>query len=176
MKRLTRAVPLFALAAFLTACEAPAPTQLDDAVVEIGKGNTPAVSGSAHILVGQDGDQRRQLTFHANVGLDGTVKGKFHLEYAGDAAIKTHGDITCVTVVGNTAYIGAVATKSHDPARVGGETGWVVQDNGKGGKDDLISLMWVPNFDPNFGADATCSTNTSLFPFFPLYGGNVTVR
>ena len=82
---------------------------------------------------------------------------------------------TCMRVVGNTAYIGAVVTKTSDPvnAPVGGVAVFWVQDGGPNGADvGHEGPSWA--FDPT-GLICTATPPAGL-PAEPITHGNFVVR
>lgn len=77
---------------------------------------------------------RSTYAFHASVKADGAIDGQVEIHFS-SVPVEVHGIVTCLSVVGNNAWLGAVITRS-DAAfpglAVGREIVWRVQDNGKG--------------------------------------------
>lgn len=84
------------------------------------------------------------------------------------------GEVECMRVVGNTAYISAVVTKTFDDAagKVGEHGVFAVQDNGKTGADLAYGgpgRIWDPN-------RAMCSTTPPKLPLVAVTEGHISVR
>jgi len=79
-----------------------------------------------------DAGARNTHGFTAQIDAAGNVRGQaeFQLRYL-DLTI--HVEITCLAVVGNDAWLGGTITTSSDPALVGQQVLFRVQDNGEGG-------------------------------------------
>jgi hypothetical protein len=99
-------------------------------------------SGSRH-AVEQEGDWRT-FSFTAHRHADGTVDGQWQRirRQDGNAAdSKSHGVVSCFTIVGDEAWLGGYATSGLHSDR---GVAWRVKDNGQGSKadPDRISLQW----------------------------------
>ena len=72
--------------------------------------------------------------FTASIDGDGNVKGEIQIRFADAATDEFHSRITCLSVNGNSAWLGGVITQTHDEtlAPVGTEFWLRVQDNGQG--------------------------------------------
>ncbi|UCC73172.1 MAG: hypothetical protein JSV86_00995 [Gemmatimonadota bacterium] len=108
-----------------------------------------SVTGSGHRpAVEQEGDWRT-FSFTAYRYADGTVDGQWERirrrEPGAPKETKSHGVVTCFTIVGNEAWFGGFATKGiySDPPTNG--VRWRVKDNGHAGmaEPDQISLQEV---------------------------------
>jgi hypothetical protein len=104
-----------------------------------GSGSRPAVE--------QEGDWRT-FAFAAHRYGDGTIRGQWERIRRQDGNAddsKSHGVVTCFTVVGNEAWLGGYATSGvySDPPR--NRVGWRVKDNSQGNTadPDEISLQWT---------------------------------
>jgi hypothetical protein len=86
---------------------------------------------------------------------DGTVAGQWERVQQGIRRI--HGEVLCMTIIGNEAWIGTRTTVASDPARVGTEGGFRMVDNGEGANaaPDQMTLQAV-NRGPGF-ADFYCA-------------------
>ena len=83
--------------------------------------------------------------------------------------------MTCLTVIGQDAWIGGVIERSTDPAYTGQSAWWHVRDNGEGAGDplDLTTFAGVGTADETA---AFCAAHRPFrFPF-PIDGGNLQVR
>lgn len=134
----------------------------DDAgVIESARGG-----GHWHI-----GTALRTFAFTAKTRADGTVQGQYQVNNRDVSGSREHGEVNCLEVDGNQAWIGGVITHSSDPTRVGIRRVFQVVDRGEGSGDppDLASILI-----PVFAADA-CHTRPFLAPQ-ALEGGNLQVR
>ena len=146
------------------------------ALSKIGVEHSVTGSGLEDIMPGF------KFTVEASVHSDasGNVSGQIHvrvldLSLYGIAPYEVTEEPTCMRVVGNTAYIGAVVTKTSDPvnAPVGGVAVFWVQDGGPNGADvGHEGPSWA--FDPT-GLICTATPPTGL-PAEPITHGNFIVR
>jgi hypothetical protein len=89
-----------------------------------------AVTGSGHYV--NSGGNWRTMSFHVRQNSDGTVHGSFQMVLHTQPPRMFHGPLTCVSVVGNEAWIGGIYDKSYNPDLVGTGFGIYAQDNGQG--------------------------------------------
>ncbi len=167
-------------AAVLAACDSgPGPTGTAAAPppsFEVDQGHGPVVqsaTGSGHFTVD---NELRTFSFTALRYADGTVQGEYEL-FNRASDVRIHGDVTCLSVMGNLAWIGGVQEQSSSDAfPPGGENGFRVSDNGEGANEppDEISLMFV-NAPPGF-AQAYCNGRVPAPPLVPVEAGNIQVR
>ena len=126
-----------------------------------------SASGSGHILFATT---HEFITFSAKRDSNGVVTGTAVVHDI-TAGVTARIDVNCLNVVGNTATISGIVTKSSDPTLEGFEGVFQVVDTGEGGTPDLMSLA---NFhEPGVGSD--CSV-PGEFDLVPLTSGNVQVR
>jgi hypothetical protein len=136
---------------------------------------------------------QQRVTGHANIFLpsfqaeerysqsairhaDGSVTGEFELHSEQDAGIRVHGDVTCFTIVGNTARLGGVIERSDTPGLAGAEVVWTVVDNGEGDNDppDLTSDFFLVG---SGGAQFHCAVGFAFAaPVLPVLSGNLQVH
>ncbi len=140
-----------------SACEPTTVTQLDDTdlwVANVGNGVTDQAPGR-----GVRTGTIRHLQFSVIAMADGSVSGQYNLTFEG-GIFRLQAEVTCLRVVGNQAWIGGVIKSSTNPARVGREGGFLVEDNGEGGgaAPDRVSLM-LANLGPG-GAAEVCAGDT----------------
>ncbi|MFN2563920.1 MAG: hypothetical protein ABR499_02755 [Gemmatimonadaceae bacterium] len=132
-----------------------------------------SATGSGHLTAA---GELRTFAFSAVERADGSVAGQFEL-FARSAGVRVHGEVVCLQVVGNRAWMGGVIRQTSDPTRAqaGTETGWRVADNGEGraAPPDQTSLMFV-NQPPGF-AQSYCR-GMSPTPMNPVEKGNIQVR
>ena len=100
---------------------------------------TTAVTGSGH-YVNTLGDWRT-MSFHVKQDSDGAVRGSFELVLHRQPPLLFHGRLTCLSVVGNEAWIGGVYEKATNPDLLGMGFGIYVQDNGQGSNAEPDKLL-----------------------------------
>src|SRR6266849_2301766 len=102
----------------------------DDSVVA-------SVDGSTYVLLGPSvfgvTVQQDPLAYRAIELADGTVHGqwRYDLWQAGQETTFS-GNVTCMTVSGNRAWVGGPITESSDPTQIGMGAWWQGADNGTG--------------------------------------------
>jgi hypothetical protein len=135
-----------------------------------GKRVAELVTGSGNFRI--DG-RLRTFAFTARRHGEGSVRGEWQLLNRALGA-KAHGNITCVTVVGNQAWLGG--TTERIGGGTGGEVGWRIVDNGSGATApaDQISLAFVGR-EPGFAADY-CATAPLEPGLFDVEAGNLQIR
>lgn len=139
------------------------------AAAAAASGDQEQVTGNGQLSVG---GELRTFAFTAVRHGDGTVSGEYQLINRA-ASTKIHADITCLSIVGNRAWIGVVATPSSD---VPGETAFRVEDNGEGSNApaDGLSLAFVGG-GPGFAA-FYCAARPAAPDLNPIEGGNIQVH
>jgi hypothetical protein len=126
----------------------------------------PSANGHGTRMTGDE----ESISFSARQRIDGAILG--HVTYHD----RTTGqfitlEVTCLTVVGNTAWISGRVIHSRVPEFPSGTFGFMeVQDNGEGESNslDLISSIFLGDFD-------VCPQTVPL-PMTPVLDGNVQVR
>lgn len=91
-----------------------------------------AVTGSGHYV--NTRDDWRTFSFHVRQDSDGEVRGGFQMILHRQPPLMFHGRLTCLSVVGNEAWIGGIYEKSSNPSLIETGFGIYVQDNGQGAK------------------------------------------
>ena len=161
MRPLQRTLMLACVAALATGCEVPTSTQLDvDVQLARGGGNGVVASATGS---GVRTGSIRHFQFSALLKADGSVRGQFNLTFEGSDNADLHGEILCMRVDGNQAWIGNRTTRARfNPAFVGGEGGFYVEDNGEGAgaSADRLSLTFVGQ-GPGF-AQNLCDGGTNI--------------
>lgn len=168
----------------LAGCAGEAPTSVRMPTgAALGIGNAPAVSVSGNVhFTNPDffGNpvEVRTLTFNARRSESGEVSGHFtyHQVFLGNT-FKFRGEMTCLTVIGNRAWLGALILDATNPARIGQFGWWQVTDNGEGEGDaaDLGGLVGLGSEARN---NAYCADHPDDIPQvgpFPARG-NVQIR
>jgi len=135
-----------------------------------------AVTGSAHWLT-PDGFNRR-LAFNAREYQDGTIDGEWQL-VAGAAIM--HGPVTCFTVIGDEARVGAFVDRALFTSFLPGtDIGWLVRDGGEGAEDPSDQSTNVRAFrnSPPGTAAAFCETGETPAPIIleDIDRGNVQIH
>jgi hypothetical protein len=124
--------------------------------------------GSGHI---QFGNNREFITFSAVQHSDGTVTGTATVHDI-SAGVTAQIDVDCVNVIGNTATISGIVTRSTDPALQGFEGIFQVVDGGEGA--DSVDFMSLANFFA-VGTGNDCRV-PGEFDLVPVEQGNVQVQ
>ena len=166
-------VALLACAAALVSCNERSTTGPTSAEINLSMGASgPSASGHGHFnTVGPEGPELRTFSFHARTHADGTTRGSYELHNRAQNA-RIHGEIDCLRIVGNIAYMSGVHTHHTTPAFEGLASFFSVMDNGEGNTivPDLISLLFT--FNP---PGPSCNV-TFVNPTFPIDGGNIQVN
>jgi hypothetical protein len=161
----------------LAACDgAPLATSAGEVMLETDGDGRIMVTGSGHITAtGADTDWRT-FTFHARVRLDGSTDGSFQVQTRQtDPENTLLGEILCVAVVGNQAWmVGMVTTSDSPTAAPGTFTRFRVVDNGEGteGPPDQVSLMEVGLLTP----PPYCINRPAAPALFDVEAGNVQIH
>jgi hypothetical protein len=157
--------------------DATAPSLTGEVRLADGGNGKIAVSGSGHLTaVGADTDWRT-FSFHAKADEDGSnASGSFQSQSRqNDPDNYIKGDIVCVAVVGNQAWMVGVVTSSTAPtAPVGTFTRFRVIDNGEGSGSppDQISLLNVGFLVP----PPYCFNKPDAPALFDIEAGNVQIH
>ena len=170
---------LFAMV--LVACGGSAPpasvARSAAAPAALSQGSGPVVqsaTGAGHFTVA---GELRTFSFNALKYADGTVQGQYEL-FSRSAATRIHGDVVCLSVVGNHAWVGGIQDHSIDDVAFppGGENGFQTVDNGEGATDptDQLSLMFING--PAGFAQAYCDAQVDAPPLNTIEGGNIQVH
>lgn len=130
-----------------------------------------SVQGSAPLEVG---GELRTFTFSAKLRADGTASGEFQL-IARQVDRVTHGQITCLSVVGGSAWLGGIIDRDNSGVSTGAEARFRVVDlpQGPGGSPDLVSLLFFAQA-PGF-AQAFCNQQPPV-AVQPTIGGEINVN
>jgi hypothetical protein len=143
-------------------------------------GNGSSATGGSHLVAhdvfGLQTLELQNLGFNAKVKADGSADGWFNYRDVEDGApFGANGPVTCLTVIGNDAWIGGTIQRSNDPTVVGLGAWWHVTDNGEGANDpaDVTTFLGVGSLA---ATAAFCATHPAYrFPF-PIDGGDIQVR
>lgn len=133
-----------------------------------------SVTGSGHFTTDQA--DFRTFSFTARRYADGSVNGQWERirRTTGNAERKSHGKVTCFTIIGTQAWLGGYATSG---IYVPGEVGWRVVDNGEGknAPTDQISLQYV-DAPEGFAADYCATTPEAPAPLHDIESGNIQIH
>jgi hypothetical protein len=136
-------------------------------------------SGRFELVSPALGIAEERYSFTAQTTTFPLAKGQMEVQalQANNVTFKVHSEVTCMSIVGNQAYIGGRARKvwinnQEVPGLEGITTIWRVQDNGEGANapPDLASLVF---FFAN--EQAHCALRFQL-PMTPTANGNIQVR
>ena len=176
-----RRVVLLASSLVLAACgtdRPTAPTALLSAPVANTAENMWLLTGSGHTDLPVSGDMRN-FTFHAKRNPDGSASGSYRLARH-DIDVWFTVDVTCMSVVGNTAWVAGIISDTNAPGLilVGRVSYFFAIDGGEGvGTIDKISRARI---NDQAGQDAVfCALKpTAIFDPNPLtiVEGNVQLR
>jgi hypothetical protein len=147
-------------------------------------GESPLVTGGTHLTVDSSvfdpstsgPVDMKTLAYNARGTTAGGASGWWNYqETEPGSSVHASGDVTCLAVHGNHAWIGGTVTKADDPSYVGLDAWWQVQDNGAGAGAPPDMTTFVGFGDPG-RAQAYCdSTPNARFPF-DVQSGQVTVH
>jgi hypothetical protein len=142
------------------------------AVAMLFLADTSAYAAQAHTVsvgspdfLGPGGDGNFSLT--ARIDAAGNVSGQWQDAFTQNQGF--HINVTCLTVVGNQAWVGGVITQAANPAFIGVQARTLVVDNGQS-SDTIGFTVIFPN-----GNAPDCSAQPA-FQQFPLNQGQVKVN
>lgn len=134
-------------------------------------------------------DGRRSFSFSAQIRSDGSVTGQANLhshEYAygnGNQPYMVQIDISCMKVVGNTAWFGGMPRRTNETDPVYSDAVFFgVQDNGEPGKGrDKVTLAYFWDDQPPITGDPQACQNLPAAPvdgtaLITIDSGNVQVK
>lgn len=191
--KFTKALACLALAIGLVACNDDsdpmnATTQVTTAAMSLANGVIASATGSGHVRRPDGGI--RKFTVNAVKHSDGRVSGHYDLNVGPiqilkddgvtPPLLKFKGTITCMTVIGNSAYLGGVVD-SHTNGELffgrGDFTGVAIEliDGGDDSVADQISSVFV-YFPGNPTTPQDYCDAPVPGPVFPIEQGNITVR
>ena len=142
-------------------------------------GGTSATGGShltVHDVFGLQTLELQNFDFNAKVKSDGSTDGWYTYREVDDGVpYLFKGPVTCLTVIGQDAWIGGVIENSNDPTYTGLSAWWHVRDNGEGSGDppDITTFAGVGSAEETA---AFCAAHNPFRHPFPIDGGNIQVR
>ena len=145
----------------------------------LADGGGPSATGGSHLVAhnvfGLQTLELQNFGFNARIKSDGNADGWFQYRDVEDGTpFSANGPVTCLTVIGNDAWIGAVIRSSNDPTVVGLGAWWHVTDNGEGSSapPDITTFLGVGSLAKT---QAFCDDHPAYnFPF-AIDGGNIQV-
>jgi hypothetical protein len=140
----------------------------------------PGAEGGSHLVVhdvfGLQTLELQSFGFSAQFKQDGSADGWFDYHEVDDGALFTaSGPVTCLTVIGKDAWIGAVIQGSNDPTYDGLGAWWHVTDNGEGSNaaPDITTFLGVGSLEQT---QSFCADHPAYRHPFAIDGGNIQVR
>ena len=131
---------------------------------------------TAHDVFGLKTLKLKHFEFFAAEGRDGSVRGWFRYEDVEDGAPFTaRGPVTCLTVIGRDAWVGATIRHSNDATVVGSGGWWHVTDNAgsQGSAPDITTFLGVGSLDDTA---AFCADYPPYAHPFEIKRGDIKVR
>jgi hypothetical protein len=148
-------------------------------VVQAGHGTRSAQGSGVHLIVhnvfGLQTLELKQFEFKAAGNPDSSASGRYRYREIDDGVpFDASGPITCMTVVGDQAWIGGTITDSNDPTVIGAGSWWHVTDNGQGANDppDITTFLGIGTLAQT---QAFCDTYPPYKHPFAIDGGNIKV-
>ena len=135
---------------------------------------TQSATGNGEFFTGANLDQLRNFSFSALKHADGTFTGQF--EVTNRATTRVHGTVTCLSIVGNAAWIGGVITLPVPGFALGLDAGFRVIDNRRPGTmPDRLSFLVGTQATFGLTAAQFCATQPAFFTR-SIVAGNIRVR
>jgi hypothetical protein len=131
---------------------------------------------TVHDVFGLQTLELQSFGFNARLKGDGRADGWFTYRELDDGSPYTaDGPVTCLTVIGNDAWVGGTIEHSNDPASVGMGGWWHVTDNGEGSNDpaDITTFLGVGTQEQT---QAFCSSHPPYRHPFPIDRGDIQVQ
>lgn len=136
------------------------------------QGVAAAATGSGGFIAANG--ELRKFTFAAITHRNGQVGGQFEL-VAGNADLVAHGTVTCMTVIGNRAWVGGTLDRNSVGAPFT-HGWWRAVDNSDTGEPDQISLAAVANNPDGELNRAFCENTPDAPPLITVTHGSITIR
>ncbi len=131
---------------------------------------------TVHNVFGLQTLELQRFVFLATAGPNGGAHGFFSYREIDDGApFDAAGPITCMTVIGKDAWLGATIQQSSDPSYVGQGGWWHVTDNGVGpfGSRDITTFLGTGTLQQT---SDYCATHPPYKHPFPIDRGDILVR
>jgi hypothetical protein len=139
-------------------------------------GVVASASGAAHRIRPLPDGELWVLSFSAQKSDDGTVTGYAHVDRK-DLDVSWDVEVTCLSVVGNTAWIGGIMRNSRGALpRDGAVSYFYVIDKGEGENEPVDRASAIRLNDAAGEDQAFCNLRPLLLPASDIAHGNVQVR
>jgi len=159
--------------AALLACDHPAEPRPAEALAS-SRGVAASVTGAGHIT--REDGSKRHFTISATRRADGTTTGEYNL-VSGAGAVRLHGPVTCLTVIGNRAFVGGTIDRFNvDFGTPLFGVAIELVDNGEGGgaaPDEISNVFFFINGPEEI--QQYCDDHP-LGPVLPIDDGDISVR
>jgi len=180
--RITRQAALTAVVASLVACDAPAPTSIQDAPSPRPTMQLTGELGAA-VVQGQvstpSGAGLRTVTVFAMQSASGQATGSYRVEFSATGLYFVT-TVSCVDIVGNRAFIAGHITETNIPVvRLGTVSYFYVSDNGKPHPVDQVpaDVMSTAKFNDPLGEDVVfCTQHPLSLPVLSGLTGDIDIR
>ena len=146
----------------------------------VAAGTGGSANGGSHLTVhnvfGLQTLELQNFGFNARLESDGSADGWYTYREVDDGTpIDVHGPVTCLTVIGNDAWIGGVVEASSDSSIVGSGAWWHVTDNGEGAgaPPDITTFLGVGSLQQT---QDFCDQHPPYKHPFAIDGGNIRVQ
>jgi hypothetical protein len=120
----------------------------------------------------------RTFSFTAQRYANGIVAGQWQLvrRQVGNAAdSKSHGVVSCFSIVGNQAWVGGYATSGMNSAPTNG-VAWRVADNGEGKKAPSPDQISAQYYSPDFSFPAAVCGHAPNLTLYAIEAGNIQIH
>jgi hypothetical protein len=138
-----------------------------------------SVTGGSHLVVhnvfGLQTLELHNFGFNAKIQQDGSADGWYTYREVDDGVpISVDGPVTCLTVIGNQAWIGGLVRSSYLSEIIGRGSWWHVTDNGEGANatPDITTFLGVGTLEET---QAFCDLHPPYKHPFAIDGGNIQV-
>jgi hypothetical protein len=153
--------------------------ELDAVTARLGGGNAVhIVTGKGSVWYGEPRNQWMDVEFNARQTADGSVHGKWHYQFhSRKPGGRIMAEVVCLSVVGNSAWLGGRAIQAVNPGNVGKWFGLRVVDNGEGANDPPDQMTRSQWFGVNeFMAWDMCEQMPTDHELQDIPKGNIQIR
>lgn len=173
------------LALALLSCDGEVPAAPDAALLDsnlAAKANPAGHSVTGQATTWYRGPSGQEGWLHISLSArsmpDGSAKGNFHWQWRSrDPGGRIFVKVSCLTIVGNEAWMVGQATQAGNPDNVGKWMGLYAADNGEGasGSPDLIAQEWIGD-DPAEAQTFCTGTPADIDSKREVEIGNIQIR
>jgi hypothetical protein len=173
----TKTLVTLVVVAVSTGCESVSESmvvpELDLQTLSSTREVTLSVTGSGHYTASNG---LRTFSFQVRQGIGGVVEGSFQLVGHLHPINRLHGRLTCLSVLGNEAWIGGVYDQATNANLIGTGFGFYVKDNGEGrNMDPDLLRRHVRGQVPEEWCSAMPDVSGSEF-LYPVEAGNIVIH